>query len=132
MIDLHTQAEEEICYLAMFGTSRAGLAQVQASIADHDDIREAFGEARLQPAGSDRWWTAVKAALSTWVEQIDREERGVLADFARRADRAQRDKRARDDEQTADGSTGLHVTPQQGSLPEVSPPQSRPSSARPS
>jgi hypothetical protein len=90
LIDLHTQAEEEICYLAMFGTSRAGLAQVQASIADHDDIREALGEARLQPVGSDRWWTAVKAALSTWVEQIDREERGVLADFARQADRAQR------------------------------------------
>jgi hypothetical protein len=95
LIEIHTEAEEEICYLAMFGTSRAGQAHMQEAIADHDDIREAFGEARLLPVGSAAWWRAVKAALSTWVEQIDREEQGVLADFARRAGRAQRDKLGR-------------------------------------
>jgi hypothetical protein len=95
LIEIHTEAEEEICYLAMFGTSAPGLEQMQEAIADHDDIREAFGEARLQPVGSAGWWRAVKAALSTWIEQIDREEQGVLADFARRAGRAQREKLAR-------------------------------------
>lgn len=91
LIELHIEAEEEICFLAMFGTSPAGQAQMQAAIAEHDDIREALGEARLQPVGSAGWWKATKDALSAWVEQIDQQERGVLADFARRAGRAERD-----------------------------------------
>jgi hypothetical protein len=95
LIELHIEAQGEICYPAIFEASPAGQAQMQQSLADHDDICEAIGESRLQPVGSPGWWRAVTAALSTWFEQTDREEREALARFARRAGRAQRDKLGR-------------------------------------
>ncbi len=79
LLETHTRAEEEICYLSMFAGPQAA-EQRREAIADHGDIREAVGEASLQRAGSALWWRAVRSALATTVDHLDREERGVLAD----------------------------------------------------
>lgn len=49
---MHANAEDEICYLAMFGTSLQALAQVKDAVAELDEIRQAVAEARLQPCGT--------------------------------------------------------------------------------
>lgn len=33
------------------------------AVADHEDIREAIGEATLQAVGSSLWWGAARAAI---------------------------------------------------------------------
>jgi hypothetical protein len=58
---LNAEAEEEICFPAIFGHGPEGLAATDRAIADHDDIREAISEARLHEAGSGTWWRAVNA-----------------------------------------------------------------------
>jgi hypothetical protein len=80
LLDAHTRAEEEICYLPMFGSRLGTAALRQQAVADHDEIREAISEACLQPAGSRLWWGAVRAVLDTTAEHLDREENGPLAD----------------------------------------------------
>lgn len=85
LLEMHTRAEEEICFLPMFGTGRDGTQYVDA-VADHADIREAAREARLAPAGSARWWAAVGCAVTACTDHLACEESGVLAAFARRAD----------------------------------------------
>jgi hypothetical protein len=90
LLDMHTRAAEEICFLPMFGNGQAGTGQLEDAVADHADIREAAEMARLQPAGSGLWWLAVKSALSASAGHVNREEDGVLAAFAGRADPALR------------------------------------------
>jgi hypothetical protein len=85
LLDLHTEAEEEICFLDLFGPGPHAADQMQEAIADHDDIREAIREADLQPAGSAAWWRAVTAARRAAGRHIVREELQSLAAFARRA-----------------------------------------------
>jgi hypothetical protein len=81
LLDSHTQAEEEICYLSMFGPgSRLGEWRRDA-VADHDDIREAIEEALLQPVGSALWWTAARAALAVSADHLDREERDMMVSW---------------------------------------------------
>lgn len=76
----HFRAEEEICYLPMFGSGPGAAGRRHEAVADHDDIREAIGEASLQRPGSALWWRAVRGALAIGVDHLDREESGVLAD----------------------------------------------------
>jgi hypothetical protein len=95
LLELHADAGEEICYLALFGPGQDAAAQMQDAIADHDDIREAVAEARLHPAGSAAWWRAVTAAQQASSDHIARQERGVLAAFGRRAAPALRTELAR-------------------------------------
>jgi hypothetical protein len=52
----HTRAEEEICYLPLFGTGAQAAERMRDSIADHDDIRGIIGEAAVQTVGSAPWW----------------------------------------------------------------------------
>ena len=85
LIEVHADAEEEICHLPMYGRSARGLAMIQDAVADLDDIREAVQEAALQPPCSPGWWRAVTAVLSGCAEHCDRQERGVLASFQRSA-----------------------------------------------
>ena len=85
LLEMHTSAEEEICYLPMFGRSESAGGRLADAVADHADIREAADEARLQPAGSALWWLAVDSALSACADHLSREESGVLAAFADRA-----------------------------------------------
>lgn len=79
LLEAHTQAEEEICYLPLFGRGVEAVAQMREAADDHGDIREAICEAALQPAGSALWWHAVRAALAMTGEHLDREERRALA-----------------------------------------------------
>jgi Hemerythrin HHE cation binding domain len=95
LLELHAEAEEEICYLALFGAGQDATAQMQDAIDDHDDIREAVREARLHAAGSAIWWRAVNAALRASRDHIAREESGALAAFGRRAAPALRDELGR-------------------------------------
>lgn len=85
IVELHAEAEQEICYLEMFGSGPPGAAQWRDAVADHDDIRAMLAEAALQPAGSPAWWRAVAPATRLICDQMEAEERGVLACFARRA-----------------------------------------------
>ena len=63
----------------MYGCHADAAGRRRGAVADHDDIREAIGEARLRPAGSRRWGVTVSAALMITGEHLDREERGPLA-----------------------------------------------------
>ena len=85
LIEIHADAEEEICHLPMYGNSPRGLVMIEEAVADLDDIREAVGEAALQPPCSPGWWRAVAAALAGCAEHCDRQERGVIAGFQQRA-----------------------------------------------
>jgi hypothetical protein len=85
LLDLHTEAEEEICFLDLFGPGPHAADQMQEAIADHDDIRETIREADLQPAGSAAWWRSVTAVRRAASRHIVREEQQPLAAFARRA-----------------------------------------------
>lgn len=85
LVETHAEAEEEVCYLALYGSSPRGLEQLDEAAADHDDIRRAVREADLQPVGSAEWWRVAQAALAACTEHFDRDERGVLADFGQRA-----------------------------------------------
>ena len=50
LLEVHARAEEEICYLPMFGSSPQAIRRMREAVGDHDDIREAIGEASLQRA----------------------------------------------------------------------------------
>jgi Hemerythrin HHE cation binding domain len=79
LLEAHAGAEEEICYLAMFGSGPQATQRMQAAIADHDEIREAISEAGLQRPGSATWWRTARFVLVATAEHLGREERGVLA-----------------------------------------------------
>ncbi|MGI8445611.1 MAG: hemerythrin domain-containing protein [Streptosporangiaceae bacterium] len=53
LLELHAVAEEKICYPALFGYRQHTSAELNAAIADHNEIREAVHEARLLDAGSE-------------------------------------------------------------------------------
>jgi Hemerythrin HHE cation binding domain len=78
LLEAHTRAEEEICYLLMYDSTPDPAKWRRAAVADHDDIREALGEAALQPAGSAPWWAAARAVLAINAGHLDREERDIL------------------------------------------------------
>lgn len=92
VVEAHAEAEEEICHLPMFGASPHSLERIDAEVADLDDIREAVGEARLQFTGSPVWWQQVDAAVSAFLDHLDRQQHGVLAEYRRRAGRARRER----------------------------------------
>lgn len=81
----HAEAEQEIWYPALFGQGRERDAELDAAIADHDDIREALREAVLHPVGSACWWRAAAAANQLTTGHLACEERGLLTDFTRQA-----------------------------------------------
>lgn len=80
LLETHTRAEEEICYLPMFGSRPQSAERRRAAIADHDDIRAAIGEASLCLVGSAPWWRAVRAVVAITADHLHHEERGMLAD----------------------------------------------------
>jgi hypothetical protein len=82
LLEAHIRAEEEICYLPMFGSGRGAAERRREAIADHDDLREMIGEASLQRAGSPPWRRAVSAVLAAAGSHLDREERAVLDGLA--------------------------------------------------
>jgi Hemerythrin HHE cation binding domain len=80
---LNAEAEEEICFPAIFGHGPEGLAATGRAIADHDDIREAICEARLQDAGSGAWWRAVNATRKASSNHFTGPESSALILFGR-------------------------------------------------
>ena len=80
LLETHTRAEEEICYLPMFGSRPQSAERRSEAIADHDDIRAAIGEASLCLVGSAQWWRAVRAVVAITAGHLHHEERGVLTD----------------------------------------------------
>lgn len=78
LLEAHSRAEEEICYLPMFGATGRAAQQRRAAIDEHDEIREATREAALQPVGSALWWGAVRSVVAVSAEHLDREEREML------------------------------------------------------
>ena len=85
LLDSRTRAEEEICYLAMFGPGSPLGEWRRDAVPDHDDIREAIEEALLQPAGSALWWGAARAVLAASADHLDREEREMLVSWLPRS-----------------------------------------------
>jgi len=85
LVLLHTEAEQEICYLPLFRDGPCAEAQWRDAIADHDDIRAALQETALLPTGSPAWWRAAAAVLRLTRDHMDAEEHGILRSFARRA-----------------------------------------------
>jgi hypothetical protein len=90
LLEMHTHAEEEICYLPMSRSGQGAAAHLEDARADHADIRDAAAEARLQPAGSAQWWHAADFCLVTCTSHLTQEENGMLAAFAGHADPALR------------------------------------------
>jgi hypothetical protein len=83
LLHAHTLAEEEICYLPASRHSARAAAHTRDRAAEHDDIREAIGEAALQPAGSALWWRAVRTVQADVLLHLDREEGELLVDLRR-------------------------------------------------
>jgi hypothetical protein len=79
LLNVHTRAEEEICYLPMFGSGPDGIARMRDAIDCHDDIREAIGEAAPHAVGSPSWWRAVRAAQAAVNDHLEREEHDIRA-----------------------------------------------------
>lgn len=77
LLDVHTRAVEEICWLPMFGSGTNGPARMREAADCHNDIREAVAEAALHAPGSSPWWRAVRAAQAAVQDYLDREERDV-------------------------------------------------------
>jgi hypothetical protein len=82
---LHAEAEQEICYLALYGCGGEAAARLRDAIADDEDICAAVQEASLQAVASPAWWRAVTAVLRLSHGHMDEEEGTALACFARRA-----------------------------------------------
>jgi hypothetical protein len=86
-LELHAAAEEEIFYpeLLRVGTSARRTGQVEEetvdAIHDHNDIRDAVGQAALHPVGSDEWYAAVTQANLANSDHMAEEEREGLTDF---------------------------------------------------
>jgi hypothetical protein len=83
LLEVHTRAEEEICFPLVLGSGARSLDLVETATADHDDIREAVAEARLLEVGAVRWWQLISAIHTACIEHFAREERGPLARFCR-------------------------------------------------
>jgi hypothetical protein len=83
LLEVHTRAEEEICFPALFGNGAYAPAFMETAIADHDDIREAVAETRLLDVGSAPWWQLIGATHAACIQHFASEERGLLTQFCR-------------------------------------------------
>jgi hypothetical protein len=81
----HVAAFREICRLPLRHAALGGVPSVSNVEANELDICEAVAEARLQEAGSARWWLAVRAAQAAADQHVTSVEAGPLPRFARQA-----------------------------------------------
>jgi hypothetical protein len=90
-LELHAAAEEAIFYPALLRVGLAARRQAGAeaetldAIRDHNEIRDAVGEAARYPVGSPDWHAAVAAANLANSDHMAEEEREGLTDFRRLA-----------------------------------------------
>jgi hypothetical protein len=86
----HFGAFEEICQLPLLRAAWDGVPSPRDIAAQKMDIGEAVAEAGLQPAGSTRWWLAVRAAQAAAAEHVSVVEAGPLKRFAQQASESTR------------------------------------------
>ncbi len=79
LLEVHTRAEEEICFPLVSGAGAFAPSFVEVATADHIDLRETVEEARLLDVGSPRWWQVITAACAACTRHFASEERGPLA-----------------------------------------------------
>lgn len=126
----HFEAEEEICYLPMFGPGPQAAGRRRDAVADHDDIRETIREASLHRAGSARWPRAAVAVLARSAEHLDREECGVLAECPIRLTMSQRRALGREwSAFTAAWAQDSELQARWGTRPQMNPIATRPRTA---
>jgi hypothetical protein len=95
-LELHAAAEETVFYPALLEVGLAAQrkegaeAETLDAIRDHNEIRDAVGEAARHPVGSAEWFAAVAAANLANGDHMAEEEREPLADFRRLAGLEQR------------------------------------------
>lgn len=77
LLELHLEAEQEICYPAI-AAARPPDGLLHAAAAGHFDIREALAEAQLLPPGSCRWQRAVTDACRAALRHFQAEEDRLL------------------------------------------------------
>ncbi|MDA8324213.1 MAG: hemerythrin domain-containing protein [Actinomycetota bacterium] len=96
LLEVHADAEERLFYPRLLavgsgaGDSAGPTEETKDAIRDHDDIRDGLRQADRQPAGSQGWWEAVRAARLANSDHMAEEEREALADFRRHATLAER------------------------------------------
>lgn len=95
-IGAHLAAMAEICLVTVAGAGLQARQHGRQLISDQQDIRELLHEARLQPAGSPRWWRLVEDTLSSWAQLADRDMPELLADLADRTDASARSRLGRE------------------------------------
>jgi hypothetical protein len=91
LLDLHAEAEYEICYFAVFGRDTDWAGGLDDAVGSLNDIHHAVTEARLLTVGSRAWWRAVDASRQAGARHICQLEAGALADFRRHTSQRFRD-----------------------------------------
>jgi hypothetical protein len=91
LLDLHAEAEYEICFFEMFGCDTDRASDLEDAVAGLNDIHDAVAEARLLTVGSQAWSRAVDAARRATARHIAQFETGALADFRRQTAQRLRD-----------------------------------------
>jgi hypothetical protein len=81
LLILHAAAEQEICFLAIYGGRGNRFRELGNAIAELNDMRDALSEARLFAVGSPAWWHAVNDARRAICDHIVATEAGVLDGF---------------------------------------------------
>jgi hypothetical protein len=89
LLEADCSAEEEICYPELYRAA-TGAGLISKAKAEHDELREAVAEARLQDTASPAWWKAVTAVIKLSGPHFADEEHGLLAEIRHRTDLAQR------------------------------------------
>jgi hemerythrin HHE cation binding domain-containing protein len=83
LLEVHTRAEEEICFPLAFRSGACTLAFMEAATADHDDIREAVAETRLLEVGSAQWRQLIGTTHAACTQHFASEEQGPLMQLCR-------------------------------------------------
>lgn len=95
-LEVHAAAEEDIFYPELLRLGKGIDAkhtpeeETRDAIHDHNDIRDAVGEARSLTVGSDAWYRAIAKANKANSDHMGEEEREGLTDFREHVDVARR------------------------------------------
>jgi len=80
-LEVHAAAEEALFYPRLLKDDSDATDDTKDAIRDHNDIRDAIGDAAQHHLGDDAWWEAVNATNSANTEHMEEEERGPLIEF---------------------------------------------------
>lgn len=86
LLDVHAAAEEEVFYPRLLRTGDDAVDETVDAIGDHNEIRDAVGQADAAGVGTAAWWAGVNAARAANTEHMAEEEDDALADYRRHSD----------------------------------------------